>query len=241
MRKQCKNIEKTNQKTNQKTATKTNSENWTKSIEDSEKTCRKQVENAEKTVRKQFENIEKTNQKTAPKTISENGTKSIEVCICVATQGKQPTGYRKFEAWNDIITSVFMVKEEEHSDQPCPDCDENPGRLVCNCKTFRHSGFCEHILAVRVFRGELDLEYMLGALGGGRKTRKPGGYRSGVRPCLERETDPPRRRKKSGGRCKLCMRKTTKTGKNTHRRHDQIPETRISIMQTYGENMCECS
>ena len=160
-----------------------------------------------KTVRKQCKSIEKTDRKTAQKTNSENGTKSIEVCICVATQGKQPSGYRKFEAWNDIITSVFMVKEEEHSDQPCPDCDENPGRLVCNCKTYRHSGFCEHILAVRVFLGELDLEYMLAALGGGRKTRKPGGYRSGVRPGLERETDPPRRRKKSGGRCKLCMRK----------------------------------
>ena len=156
-------------------------------------------------------------------------------------QGKQPKGYAKFEAWNDIITSVFMVKEEKHSDQPCPDCDENPGRLVCNCKTFRHSGCCEHILAVRVFQGELDLEYMLGALGGGRKTRKPGGYRSGVRPCLERETDPPRRRKKSGGRCNLCMRKITKTGQNTYRRHDQIPETRINIMQTYGKNMCEYS
>ena len=54
---------------------------------------------------------------------------------------------------------VFMVKEEKHSDQPCPDCDQNPDRLVCICKTFREKGICEHVLAVRVFRGGRQYPY----------------------------------------------------------------------------------
>ena len=84
-----------------------------------------------------------------------------------------------------------MVKEEKHSDQPCPDCDQNPDRLVCICKTFREKGICEHVLAVRVFRGELNFEQLTAPLGGGRKTRRKGGYRGGLRSYLQREEPPP--------------------------------------------------
>ena len=67
----------------------------------------------------------------------------------------------------------------------CPECDMNPGKLLCSCKGYRHIGICAHCIAVNHWSNELDLNEIMKDLEGGK--RKLGGYRQGVRPALVKE------------------------------------------------------
>jgi hypothetical protein len=109
-------------------------------------------------------------------------------------EGQRPNFVTKLDKMIEIASSVNALHYAVNTNRTCVQCEYNGAEVVCSCKTSRHIGICEHILAVNHFLGHLDLVHLLGDIRGGK--RKRGGFNRGTRPALVRE-DPPRARVKA--------------------------------------------
>ena len=73
----------------------------------------------------------------------------------------------------------------EYAKRNVPGCQFNKAELWCpGCKGFKNYGICSHVCAVNHSIDRCDVRDALAVLS---RPRRPGGFRSGVRPALMRE------------------------------------------------------
>lgn len=98
-------------------------------------------------------------------------------------EGRKPAQGLKFEQILKLGTAVHLLQYADDTKRCAPECPLNPEELVCNCKGFRHTGICSHVLALNHWLGAVDLSHSQAALSS-REKRPRGGFRHGVRPAL---------------------------------------------------------
>ena len=113
--------------------------------------------------------------------ISKTLVQAYEDTMC----GKWPKRAACLDGLLDLTQCLHRVEESDDK-WGCVECEMNPLKLVCSCKSCKGYGICSHILAVNHILREYNVRYELHQIGKSAAKHKGSGNQMRPPPALTR-------------------------------------------------------